>query len=44
MQQGVLRVGIVSSLTLGCLAILSPARSQIVPDTTVPIDTLPTLA
>lgn len=36
MQQGVWRVGILSSITLGCLAILSPARSQIVPDTTLP--------
>jgi filamentous hemagglutinin family protein len=36
MQQGVLRVGIVSSITLSCLAILSPARSQIVPDASLP--------
>ncbi|HEY9666259.1 MAG TPA: hypothetical protein V6C91_05610 [Coleofasciculaceae cyanobacterium] len=36
MQQGVWRVGIVSSITFGCLAIFSPARSQIIPDTTLP--------
>jgi filamentous hemagglutinin family protein len=38
MKQIATRLGIASSITLSCLATLTPARAQIVPDNTLPVN------